>query len=323
MGAPGVFCARFFFMPQRAIALGRIAATLHLAYSRDHATLYAVISTLQARKRSPVWLLDRYMEVAMMARLLSKQGRSLVLLPLFSLLLIAASGCTEAVTFANRSREEGMRLYADKAYTDAAGAFRNAIRQDPRDYESQFYLGVCYDEQGQHQQAFSQYRTTLEIMANTQAGRNEDEFRLTVIDTFASSLARYDVQEVELNRLEKQFKDSQKAEDWFLVAKVYRLKGDADRAIDSYRRAARWDNWNFPIRKEFGLYLLEPLGQTRDAEYWLRQAYHIDPNDEQVNAGLAKLGIVPAPSLKAKDEPQRATGQKPAPVGGSANLPKD
>src|SRR2546428_5265050 len=101
---------------------------------------------------------ERYMEVAMLLSFrrafLSALLTVIILTP-----LAALAGCADVVTFSNKSREEGMRFYTEKSYGDAAGAFRNAIRQDPRDYQSHFYLGVCYDEMRMHQQAFSAYRT--------------------------------------------------------------------------------------------------------------------------------------------------------------------
>jgi len=65
---------------------------------------------------------------------------------------------------------------------------------------------------------------------------------------------------------------------------------DADRAIDAYPRPPRAGD-NFFIRKEYGLYLLVRWPRTRRPEYWLRMANKLPPYDEQVNAGLAKLGV--------------------------------
>jgi tetratricopeptide (TPR) repeat protein len=213
--------------------------------------------------------------------------------------LLTLSGCE--VTFAGKSREEGKRLFSERMYEDAAGAFRNAIKQDPRDYHSHFYLGVCYDELKQHQQAFEQYYAAREIMGHTNEGRaDEDNFRLVILDTIASAIARNDDREMELSRAEKRARETNTAEDWFLLAKVYRLKGDADLAIDAYRRAAHWDINSFAIRREVGLYLLDPLNQRKDAEYYLRQAYRLNPNDEAVNNALDRLGVVPLPAYEAK-----------------------
>jgi Tfp pilus assembly protein PilF len=226
------------------------------------------------------------------------------------------AACTEVVTFSRKSREEGMRLFAEKAYGDAAGAFRNAIRQEPRDYRSHFYLGVCYQEMAEYQQAFQEYYTALDVMSNTQEGKFDPDFRLIVLDTLAGAIAQHDAQEVELNKVEARAKAGQKAEDWFLLGKIYRLRGDGDMALECYRRAARWDTDSFAIRKEFGLYLLDPLNQRQEAEYYLRQAYRLDPNDEAVNAALARLGVVPFPPYKEKDTlprtPQPYTGPLPS-----------
>jgi Tfp pilus assembly protein PilF len=216
-------------------------------------------------------------------------------------------GCADVITYANRSREEGLRLHRQDAHADAAGAFRNAIRQDPRDYRSHYYLGVCYDKLGEHQQAFAQYRTALDVIRHTMEGRIDEEFRLIILDTYAQSIATYDIREVELTAAEDRARSGQNAEAWFLLGKIYRLKGDADSSLTAYRNAARWDVENFHIRKDVGLYLLEPLNNRDESAYFLRQAYHLNPNDDAVNAALAKLGINPTPARPEKLPPQRVT----------------
>ena len=226
------------------------------------------------------------------------------------------AGCSEVVniTYANKSREKGMGLYKDRSYVEAAGAFANAIRQDPRDFEAHFYLGVCHDEMGQHQQAFQQYRTSLDVMARYITGQYDPKFREMVLDTLAASVARHDVGDVELSRLEDRARTGRNAEDWFVVAKVYRLKGDPDMAIDAYRRAAQWDPASFAVRKEFGLWLLDPLNQPREAEQHLRQAFKLNANDEAVLAGLERLGITPiaSPALPQGQTPRSAPLVSPA-----------
>ena len=227
--------------------------------------------------------------------------RSSLLVVLSSLVLLGLTGCE--ITYSNKAYEEGIHLYREKMYSDAAGAFRNAIRQEPRHWRSHFYLGVCHEEMGQFQQAFQEYRASLDIMRHTLGGNTEPEFRQQVLDTYAGAIARADDSEVELTRIEQQAKETPNAENWFLLAKVSRLKGDADSAIDAYRRAANFDSQDFNVRKEFGLYLLEPLAQRTEAEYYLRQAYRLNPNDEAVNAALERMGIVPLPAYQSKDTP--------------------
>jgi len=253
---------------------------------------------------------------------------------LVSLSLIS-TGCTEVLTYANKSREEGLRLYNEHYYADAAGAFRNSIRQDPRDYRSQYYLGLCYDELKQHHQAFAQFRTSLDVMSQLGPVFVDPNFRQQVLDAYGASVARYDENESEVDALTKRAQNGSSGEEWFILAKAFRLRGDADRAIDAYTRAARVAGENFFIRKEFGLYLLDPLAQNQEAEYWLRLANRLQPYDEAVNAGLAKLGVTISASSRNREPiphiaPARQAAVIPtaqptaAPVAGNAvDLPRD
>jgi tetratricopeptide (TPR) repeat protein len=274
------------------------------------------------------------MEVAMRRSFGQSAVRALFTLTVISSFL-ALAGCADLVTYSRKANEEGMRCYREGAYGDAAGAFRQAIRQDPRDYRSHFYLGVCFGELNEFQQAFSEYHTTLEVMNQGPVGRADDAFRQEVLDTLASAIAHHDPQEVELNAAEQRAKQGQNAQDWFLMAKIYRLKGDADLALDAYRRASHFDNENFYVRKEAGLFLLAPLNNTKDATLYLLQAYRLNPDDEAVNNALARLGITPEPADKAKSTSFRPANarqpvipvenSRPAPVrpAGTAQLPRD
>src|SRR3954469_1178294 len=231
------------------------------------------------------------MEVAMRAAL-----ASLLLTSLF-----ISAGCTEVLTYANKSRDEGVRLYGEHYYADAAGAFRNAVRQDPRDFRSQYYLGLCYDELKQHHQSFASFRTSLNVMSELGPNYVDPNFRQQVLDAYGASVSRHDENESEINALIKRAQGSSSGEEWFILAKAFRLRGDADRAVDAYTRAARVAGDDFYIRREFGLYLLDPLGQNKEAEYWLRMANKLQPRDEAVNAGLAKLGVTVTASSRNRE----------------------
>jgi len=182
------------------------------------------------------------------------------------------------------------------------------------------------------------FRPSLDVM--TQLGPNfvEGDFRQQVLDAYGAAVARHDENESEINALTKRAGASNSGEEWFILAKAVRLRGDADRAVDAYTRAARVAGDDFFIRREFGLYLLNPLAQNKDAEYWLRMAHKVEPRDEAVNAGLTKLGVTVSTSGKIREPMPRYTppaqrqavvipaGQpsQPAPVAGSAaDLPRD
>jgi tetratricopeptide (TPR) repeat protein len=193
-------------------------------------------------------------------------------------LICAVAGCADVVTYSKDSRNEGLRLMRAQEYADAAGAFRNATRQNPRDYQSYFYLGEAY----------------------AIAGKDDLEFRQTVLNGYASAIARSDTRDIETNAAIQNAHNSAKASDWFLVAKIYAFRADPDNAIDAYTRAEQIDPTNFYIAKDRGLYL-EKRNQQAKAEPSLRRAYAINQDDEEVSAALRRLGIVPGLSLKSEN----------------------
>ena len=68
-----------------------------------------------------------------------------------------------------------------------------------------------------------------------------------------------------MNLVEQRAKQTNAANDFFLLGKIYRCRGDADSAIDAYNRAMIRNAKDFEIVKEYGLYLAE-LGESRRAE---------------------------------------------------------
>ena len=195
----------------------------------------------------------------------------------------------------------GLRQYQEKNYAEAAAAFRTAVRKDPRDYKSQYYLAVACDAEQRYQESIEAYRATLQIMKLTYNGQDDVDFRMKVLDGFARTVAKSDTHDAELNQLERQAKTSQQSEGFFLLAKIFRYRGDADLALENYQHATLLDNKNFPLLKEYGLYL-QQLNQTQRAEATLAQAYRVNDKDPQVVTALRQLGVVPGPSLKERDE---------------------
>ena len=226
-------------------------------------------------------------------------------------LCVGAAGCQqEIINRAPGARAEGLRAYEEGEYADAAGSFRQAIRSDPRDYRSQFYLGQSYENLKQYQQAIQAYKASLDAQPRTLAGKEDEEQRLATIKALAGVIAKSDSSNAETNLIEQAAKNGKQSQDWLLLANVHRNRGDADSALDAYNRAALSDPKDFAIVKEYGLYL-EQVGQQPRAAQQLKKAYALNANDEQVNNALRRLNIVPGPGLK--DE--RALVKPPLPQG--------
>jgi Flp pilus assembly protein TadD len=235
----------------------------------------------------------------------------------------AAASNAELLTYAQDARTKGLKQYEAHDYENAAGSFRSASRQDPRDYKSFYYLGASYDQLGSHQQAAQSYQASLKVMAVTLEGRADKAFRAKTIDGLAIAVAKG------TNRAANvavPLPGKRPAEDAWLRAKVYRYSGDADAALEQYTQAALQDPSDFYIAKDHALYLSE-LGQAQAADVELRRAYRLNSRDPDITMALARLGTPAGPGLKERKElakPPLPQGPLPElqipPFGGSAGV---
>lgn len=214
---------------------------------------------------------------------------------------IVLGGCGEYVTFSKQSRRQGIEYLQSNQTEEAKGAFRDAVRQNPRDYESYYYLATIYEKEAAFAQAVTNYRTSLSVQNVTSLGREDVEFKLKTIDGFARCLAKLDTNDSEINRLVEVANSSTSGDEWLVLAKTFAYRGDADSAIDAYAKAAQQAPKSFYVAKAQGLYL-EQVGHKPLAEQALRRAYRLDPTDEEVNTALRRLGIIPGPALKDESE---------------------
>ena len=215
-----------------------------------------------------------------------------------SFALLLAGGCQQEVISSNPTqRAQGMAAFGEGQYADAAGSFRQAIRTDPRDYRSEFYLGQCYEQMKQYQQAIQAYKASIDAQYRTLAGQEDQVQRLRTTEALASAISKSDNRDSETNVIEQTAKSGNQAQDWLLLGKIYANRGDADSALDAYNRACIISPRDFTVVKVYGLYL-EQVGQKRRAEQTLRKAYTLNGNDDQVNEALRRLNVIPGPGLK-------------------------
>ena len=244
------------------------------------------------------------------------RGLAAVAVCALSLGLLGVGGCAggqDMVTFAGESRQQGIKLYNEGNYPDATAAFTNAIRQDPRDYQAYYYLGRSYSATHQYHQAVQAYHTALDVMAQSLAGREDTIFRQKVLDGMAAAAAAGNSPDLEQAAMQDRRQPT--IEDAFVQAKIYRIHGDVDSAIEAYSKASLIDPNNLYVAKEFGMYLTE-IGQTSRAAPQLKRAYVLNrragrAEDPEVVAALRKIGIIPGPSLLEEKD----LFKPPVPVG--------
>jgi len=212
-------------------------------------------------------------------------------------LALALSGCGELTVNTLQSRNAGIKQYNAGEYAEASSAFRLALRGNPADYPSHYYLGASLAKMGSYEQAIQQYKTTLDLMSVDLVGQEDHPFRMQTINSLAEAIVASKDADIKSITL----KSSPPAENQFLIAKVTRGEGDADAALDAYTQASLLAPKDFDIAKDYGLYLLQ-LSQTDRARKELRRAYMLNNKDPEVAMALRRVGVVPGPSLKDEND---------------------
>jgi len=214
---------------------------------------------------------------------------------------LGVGGCADVLTYSKDAQQEGAKLYRQGDYANAAGAFRNSVRQNPQNYEGYYWLGASYEKLKQYQLAIAAYNSARAIIGTTTSGKYDEEYHDKILLGISSAVAKCDQRDIETNVIQRTAQERGTADNWFILAKVYEFRGDADSAIDAYNRAALLEPNNFMIQKNYGLFL-ERLGQAQRAEGPLRRAYSLNNQDEQVATALRRIGVVPGPSLNDPDQ---------------------
>jgi tetratricopeptide (TPR) repeat protein len=218
------------------------------------------------------------------------------------MLFLSLSACSsDMVTFSQDAKRAGMRQYNDGRYSEAAGSFQNAVRQDPTDAESEYWLGLSYEQGSSFHEAINAYKTGLSVMPPAWSARFNHELHDNMFDRLAKVVSQHDASNTETDLLVKTAADQKSAEQYRLLGRIFRYRGDADSAMEDYRRAVALEPANFPMQKELGLYL-QQLTQNQEAGQVLRDAYRLNQDDEAVNLALRRLGMVPGPSLLADNQ---------------------
>jgi Tfp pilus assembly protein PilF len=221
-----------------------------------------------------------------------------------SIAALSLVGCTsmgEYVTYSVQSRSEGVKLMEAGNDEAALGAFSDAAKQNPRDYQSRYFLGVLHAKNKREQFANESFLTSLLVAPETAEGRNDAAFRTRTANAYADFLSTASAREIFLNTLEEKARERNQPGLWQTLARTYELRGDADLAIEAYDRAVLVAPGDFDIHKSSALYLLA-LKQNTRADARLRRAYQLNQNDEEVLAGLRQLNIVPGPSLLTENQ---------------------
>lgn len=208
----------------------------------------------------------------------------------------------DLLTWSNDAKRQGLQQYNDGRYAEAAGCFRNAIRQNPIDPEAEFWLAMSYEQTQSYHEAIDAFKTSMQLMPAPGTAHYSVWMHDNAFDRLAHIVAANDPTGSETDLLAKTAAQDNSSEEFRLLGRVFRYRGDADSGLENYRRAAQIDPSNFPAQREYGLYL-EQLTQNQEAAQVLRDAYRLNQNDQQVNDALRRIGVEPGPGLLVADQP--------------------
>jgi tetratricopeptide (TPR) repeat protein len=218
-----------------------------------------------------------------------------------SVLAISIVGCGDMITYSHEAKAQGISQYDDGHYAEAAGSFRNAIRQDPTDPSSAYWLGMSYEQTNSWHEAIDAYKTCLRLIQNPKSTPADTDLYNNAFDHLASVVSKTDISDTEIDATTKIALADKASEQYRLLGRIMRYRGDADTALDDYRRAVRLSPDNYAATKELGIYL-EKLSQNQEAADVLRTAYRENQSDKEVNDALRQIGMVPGPGLLAQDQ---------------------
>ena len=104
------------------------------------------------------------------------------------LLAVALVGCgTDVISYNREFRQTAFAQYDKQDYLNAAQTFKAALREEPGDYMSRYFLATCYEFMNRPQEAIEEYRTTLITMSNSMEGKGDLVTRRKVCAALAVS----------------------------------------------------------------------------------------------------------------------------------------
>jgi Tfp pilus assembly protein PilF len=259
------------------------------------------------------------MEVAV-----SKKLASFALVGSVAGLFALLSGCADPLTYSQDFKREGLRQFNRGQYLDAAGSFQAAAKQDPTDYQTQYYLGLSYEKTNDYQLAVEAYSWCLKQRTQTPNGRFDVAMREKVITRLSGLIARSTHGEPEIDAIQQAAAADRSPDEYRLLARIYALRGDPDSAVDSYRRALSFAPDDALLSKEYGFYMLK-INQLAEATRLLKISYDANSSDRQVARTLQELGVTDSQLnvSSTRIEEQAADTTPPQSAWDMATTPKD
>lgn len=204
-----------------------------------------------------------------------------------SLLLVLAGCSASRPRPATAIREDADRLFHRGDYEHAVTYYRQVTERYPGDWEAQYRYGICQLENGNPFEA----RQALDI-AHVRRPQH-----VGIVDALAESLFRMGDEQRLFTFLRERAESTQSVDAYLRLAKYMMESGDPDSARKALANALMLDNGQTVKPYLHAANFAQKLGDLDLAVIRLRQAYAINPFDEEVKASLRNLGEIPGPTI--------------------------
>lgn len=189
-------------------------------------------------------------------------------------------------------RQEGIEAFGAGNLQRADNRFAKAVRQDPTDWKSLYYLGRVRVLQGRPLDG--------QLLLEKSLALHSDHFDTAdILDALAESIYQQGPSATgRLHQMLKSAADERGTSRDFLRQGRYLMAiGDIDSAKVSLRKSAHFagDHEPEPFLALADFY--ELIGDREAALIALRQAYSIAPRDDDIRERLRRRGLIPGPTL--------------------------
>ncbi len=216
--------------------------------------------------------------------MMRKLTRNLITL---SLLLVLASCAGGRPRPATAIREDADRLFHRGDYEHAVTHYREITARYPGDWEAQYRYGLCELELGNAYEA----RQALDI------AHDRRPQHVGIVDALAESLFQMGDEQRLFTFLRERAESTQSVDAYLRLAKYTLELGDPDSARKALENALILDDGQTVKPYLQAADFAQRLGDLDLAVIRLRQAYAINPFDEEVKTSLRNLGEIPGPTI--------------------------
>jgi len=199
---------------------------------------------------------------------------------------LALSGCAKQTPLylleqkADNEFEYGRWQQASEYYAEV-------VQRDPSNGNAQFRYGLSLINEGLYSKAEGPLLTAQALDPDN----DEIVYALARVMDECGQHAKL------FAMLRDRARDNRSVTTWMVVVEYAEKLDDYDTALEAVRNACAVDSGEYVEPYYRAAVLLGRIGRTDDAIRRLRQAYAIDPTDEEVVGLLVEYGEVPGPTL--------------------------